>query len=457
MPTTFGLFRAAANPKIVEHIEMPSRPPRYRAAPSSFRKGAKGSWLRKMLGANSLWHHQSLALEKIATGANLVISTSTASGKSLGFQGAAIRAHLDFGGKSIVLYPQKALAGDQLQRWRNCLEAASLSPDLVGEINGDVGMAEREAVLARCSVILATEDVLHAYLMRQVAAPLTQQFLRSLACLVIDEAHALEGVFGSSSAYFLRRLRSAALAARVGSSCHDMPLQIVAATATIADPVQHLSLLTGCDFEAITEEDNGAPFHGMDLLHIEGPEHGAPAEKMLAEILFNLTSTIAPNAAIAFVDGRQAAERITNRIGHDEVQPYRSGYKRDERKHIEDRMRAGTLRAVVSTSALELGIDIPGFTVGLALGIPPSRKALRQRIGRAGRAQRAVFAVIAPSTGFIKLGGSFREYVQGAVEPSPLYLDNRIVQFQQACCLLDEVTAIDGQAILPDNVSWPSG
>ena len=457
MTSTFDLFCKAATPTMIEHVRVPARAARLGPVPAAFSTPALGAWLQNILGGNALWRHQSLAMDKIGTSANLVISTGTGSGKSLVFQAAAMRAYFEYGGRSIILYPQKALAGDQLQRWKNCLEAASLSPDLVGEINGDIDQAEREAVLERCAIILATEDVLHAWLMRNVPAPATQKLLRSLSCLVIDEAHALEGVFGTSSAYFLRRLRSAALSARARTDNNDLPLQIVAATATIADPVKHLSLLTGSEFEAVTEVDNGAPFHGMDLLHIEGPEYGAPAEKMLADILSNLAGTIAPNAAIAFVDGRQAAERIAVRIGHDEVACYRSGYKRDERRDIEDRMRNGTLRAVVSTSALELGIDIPGFTVGLTVGVPQSRKALRQRIGRAGRAQRSVFAVIAPSTAFTKLGTTFADYAQGRVEPSPLYLDNHIIQFQQAFCLLDEIAAIGGKVSLPDNVTWPNG
>ena len=103
-----------------------------------------------------------------------------------------------------------------------------------------------------------------------------------------------------------------------------------------------------------------------------------------------------------------------------EVLPYQAGYEADDRRVIERRLRNGTLRGVVSTSALELGIDIPSLRIGLNLGVPPTRKAYRQRLGRVGRRGPGVFVVIAPQNAFQMYGTSFREYHDMSVEPSYL-------------------------------------
>jgi DEAD/DEAH box helicase domain-containing protein len=136
--------------------------------------------------------------------------------------------------------------------------------------------------------------------------------------------------------------------------------------------------------------------------------------------------------------------------------PYRGGYEPSDRKTIEKRLRDGRLRAVVATSALELGIDIPGMTVGINVGVPASKKAFRQRLGRVGRASPGIFAVLAEQAAFTKLGSSFQEYYAGSVEPSYLYLDNRFIAYAHAKCLLDEgeqLGAADRQP--PGGTAWP--
>jgi DEAD/DEAH box helicase domain-containing protein len=435
----------AASAAIVEEIVLPPRPEVRALPPLLYRSGAAGALQREVSGGHDeLYRHQALAEHKIAQGEHVVIATGTASGKTLPYHAATIHELSTGSGKALILFPQKALASDQLARMRRALELAGLQRDLVGEINGDVAQDERDRVLAECRIILATPDAIHSWMMRQVHSPLVQRFLSELRFLVIDEAHSYDGVFGSNSAYFFRRLRSAQQSAHRRLRSRIAPLQLIAASATISDPAMHLEQLTGCSFSAITEADNGAPFHGLTLLHIDGPAYGAPAEKALADICGTIAANVAPHAFIAFADSRQGVEHITRVIDRDDVDPYRGGYEGRDRRKIEADLRANRLRGVVSTSALELGIDIPQFVVGLNLGVPQTRKALRQRVGRIGRTMPGAFALIAPASAFAQLGGTFREFFEGEVEPSHLYLENRFIQFQAARCLIDECGIGDG-------------
>ncbi|RWN51711.1 DEAD/DEAH box helicase [Mesorhizobium sp.] len=396
-----------------------------------------------------------MALDKIAGGSNVVIATGTASGKSLIFQLAIMRELLEGDGLAIVVYPLKALLSDQLARWRSLMREFGLPANTVAELHGDVRMDERQEALRSARILVVTPDILQAWFMRQVSAPSFKEFLAKLRYLVIDEAHVYESVFGSNAAYLFRRFLVARRRAAQDRRS-PIPLQIIAATATIYAPVDHMVCLTGWNFEAVIEEDDGSPSHGRTLLHIDGPESGGSGEAMLADVIREISHADS-DSFLAFHNSRQGVERVTRSIGHDDILPYRSGYEGQDRKKIEEQLRRGVLRGVVATSALEVGIDVSGFTVGLNLGVPQSKKAFRQRVGRVGRASAGVFAVIAPRHAFTQLGSSFAEYYAGSVEPSYLYLDNRFIQFAHARCLMDESEQLgfnDNQ--IPPGIQWPA-
>ncbi len=415
-------------------------------------------WLDAMTMGSGLWRHQARALALHADGRNVVLATGTASGKSLAFMAPAMRMLLESEGTVLVIYPQKALSGDQLVRWQDAMELAELPRETVGEIHGDIAIEDREPILKQARVLLATPDVLHAWMLRLASSPVIRSMLARLSLIVIDEAHALDGIFGSNCAFFFRRLQLAAARARHAEDRPAAEIAFMAASATIADPAWHLEALTGLPFEAIGEEDNGAPFHGLTVFHIDGPDHGTPAEALLAEIVSTLAGEIGPNdALIAFLDGRQAVERTTQRIERADVLPYRSGFEHLDRRQIEQGLRDGRLLGVIATSALEMGVDIARFRFGLNQGLPFSRKSFRQRIGRIGRTRQGAFALIAPSSVLAKLGTTLEEFVAGPVEASPLYLDNQIIQLQQACCLFDELEGAPSLENLPGTISWPAG
>jgi len=457
MKSRFEEVIASGSVSVVEKIEIPPRSERLLPIPPDFAGGPIGEWLGKLGGTEgTLWRHQSLALASIADGLNVVVSTGTASGKSLVFQAAIAKELIEGDGKAIVVYPLKALLADQLERWKRLAHQLGLPEGTVAELHGQVLLDERMDAVKSARLLVATPDVLQAWFMRQVSAPA----LRSLLCftkfVVLDEAHVYESVFGSNVAYLIRRFLAARRRAskETGVNRH---LQIIAATATIADPCEHLGRLTGWPFVGIGEEDDGAPTFGRTLYHIEGPDTAAPAEAFLSDLISRVIDRKdSEGSFIAFHNSRQGVERIARTIDQDDVLPYRSGYELEDRAKIERALRRGELRGVISTSALELGIDVAQFRLGLNLGVPQSKKAFRQRLGRVGRAAHGCFAVIAPRLAFARYGTTFREYYEGSVEPSHLYLSNRFIQFAHARCLVDESESLGNDTKgLPPGVSWP--
>ena len=443
----------------LDRLELPARTERSVPVPDAYRDGSPGNWLMNddRLGGR-VWLHQAKAMDIAADGRNLVISTGTASGKSLVFQSAAFKTlDEDPDAAIIVFYPLKALSNDQLMSWRRAAELAGLGgEDSIVKVDGDIPRASRAKLLPTARVALMTPDVCQAWLLNEVSNPLHREFLARTRLVVIDEAHVLEGVFGSNFAYLFRRLCAARHLVQGQGQRTD--LQVIAASATISTPDQHLGALTGMPFETIGEEDDGAPRHSRSVLHVAAPER---AEADVAEpIQQALVDQSTDGSFITFVDSRQGAERLALRTGNDDlVKPYRSGYEAADRSRIEHALRQGHLRGVVSTSALELGIDIPHFAVGLNIGVPITRKSFRQRLGRVGRQRPGGFAVVAEPYAFSRFGSTLAEYFEKSVEPSYLYLHNRFMQFAHARCLAEELEmlGVNGHKAPPVSVTWPDG
>lgn len=443
---------------VIERLELPARKERTQEIPDAYRAGPVGNWLHSDEALKgSLWRHQALALEAFASDRNVVLSTGTASGKSLVFQAAAIKVLQDDDeAKVLVFYPLKALAADQDVSWRRVLRMAGMPADWIASVTGDVPMPDRKAALEKARIIIATPDVCHAWLMRELASRDSKRFLSSLDLVIIDEAHVLEAVFGSNAAFLFRRLQAAARICRANRRA-DRPFSVIAASATIANPGRHLQALTGLKFAVIDSNDDGSPQHARSLLHVAcGADEMQSTISGLQRALVEQSDS---GSFITFLDSRQGVERLAAQTEHGLVNPYRSGYEAEDRAAIESALRSGRLRGVVATSALELGIDIPHFAVGLNLGLPTSRKAFRQRLGRVGRSSPGAFAVVAEPNAFRRYGSSLEDYYRGSVEPSHLYLDNRFVHFAHAKCLADELDmlGVKGRSVPPRNIEWPSG
>ena len=247
---------------------------------------------------------------------------------------------------------------------------------------------DRDDILQSARIIVMTPDVCHAWLMSRLSLPVVRDFVQSLSTVVMDEAHTLEGVFGSNFAFLIRRL----LAARnhlLRDNAKGRELQLVAATATIANPGEHMKRLTGSDFSVISHEDDGAPQSERIVAHLACPE--GEAVKVVKKLHNRVLTEGHEGGFITFLDSRKgveglvmASQNYARGVEFDEllndvdVLPYRAGYDNEDRQRIEHRLQSGSLRGVVSTSALELGIDIPHLRVGFNVGVPVTRKAYRQ-------------------------------------------------------------------------------
>ena len=447
---------------VVESFELPGRQAQYATVPAFLNESAVGNRLARQ-GAR-LWAHQAEALDQLGRGENVVVSTGTASGKSLIFQAFCFHQVQSVPSRRvIVFYPLKALAADQVQRWTEFARSLDLPDETIGRIDGSIkDPAERERILQRAKILVMTPDVCHAWLMSRLSMPIIKLFVRALSTIVMDEAHTLDGVFGSNFAFLVRRL----IAARhhlLRSHSEASPLQFVAATATISNPGEHLKQLTGQSFGVVDEHSDGAPRHERFVAHVASEE--GDEVLLAADLQRILLAAESDGGFITFYDSRKGVEQLAIRSTTDhpalvddaEVLPYRAGYHSEDRQRIEARLKSGKLRGVISTSALELGIDLPHLRVGFNIGVPATRKAYRQRLGRVGRRARGAFVVIAPADAFRRFGTSFREYHEMSVEPSYLYLDNRFMQFAHGRCLADELDALGASSSLPVRVGWPSG
>ena len=293
------------------------------------------------------------------------MATSTASGKSLVFQAAALRIlDRDPEARVLVFYPLKALATDQLVSWRRAVMAAGFDSDLVAEITGPVPMDERANAIRTARIVAMTPDVCQAWLMRNAGMPDVRRFLAALRLIVLDEVHVLEAVFGSHVAFLLRRLQAARSLARRAREPVSQ-LQFIGASATIANAGEHLEALTGIPCDVVGDEDDGSPSFPRRLLHIAA---SGDVRDIATQTLHELLERSREGSFIAFADSRQGVERITRSLGHNRVRPYRSGYEAVDRCDIENALRVAALRGVVSTLSSGARHQHSSFCIWAKLG-----------------------------------------------------------------------------------------
>ena len=438
----------------VASLEIPASQERRAPVPDDIVQGPAWQMTREAGAGGQLWLHQAEALGMLDRGENVVVATATASGKSLVFQSWTLHGiKVSPEPTTLVFYPTKALANDQERRWLEACDLVGLPRETVGKINGDVGVNQRDPIISRARVVIMTPDVCHAWMTRRADSREVRQFLAKLRNVIIDEAHVYEDVFGSNASYLFRRLAIAAV-----NAGNPRPPQFVAATATILSPEEHMRKLTGQEFAVVNESSNGSPRHPRKLLHLSLQVGRGGGEDQLATLLAAIIEADSEAQVIAFHDSRQGIERVAKRIGRRDVLPYRSGYSPEDRRRIEESLRRNEIRAVIATSALELGIDMPDLNYGVNLYLPQSRKQLLQRIGRVGRSRPGTFVLLAPDSVFAEHGESMETYFQEAVEPSNLYLDNEYIAFQQALCMVSEMRVQGTDAMSPPTPCvWPAG
>ncbi|HWM92779.1 MAG TPA: DEAD/DEAH box helicase [Thermoanaerobaculia bacterium] len=341
-------------------------------------------------GVPRLWKHQAEGIAAVRRGEDVLVTTPTASGKSLIFQVPALEEVLRGGpGHGLFLFPLKALGQDQRGKLCKLAEETGLSPDVAGcEIyDGDTPAAKRTAIRKQFPrVVVSNPDMLHLAVLGHWTG--WGPFLADLRWIVLDELHTYRGIFGSHFHHVLQRFL------RLCRSVGGDPV-IIASSATAANAGEFAETLTGRKFHWITE--SGAPREGRHLLLFR-PE--ASPYTLALQLFVRLVK--AGLKTIVFTKARRITELLYSWLRREDpdlaarVASYRAGFLPEERRRIERSLFEGRLDGVISTSALEMGIDVGGLDACILVGYPGSMMATWQRSGRVGRSGReSITAMVA--------------------------------------------------------------
>lgn len=344
-----------------------------------------------------MYSHQRNGLRAFLDGHNLCMATGTASGKSLVFHVAIIHLLATAPtARTLAVFPLKALGHEQEERLNQALALANLKAR-VARIDGQVPVHLRLPMVREANIVIATPDIVHAWLLPTVGEPTVRAFLANLKLVIVDEVHNYTGVFGSNACFLFRRLEH--IVQTLGGR-----FTYICASATLDNPGEHLALLFGHHFRVLGPDTDSSPRQPCNIVLTTPP----PTVDLLRS-LTQLFSEVAKSSAqcfLAFADSRKQVEHLTAILRRENdavndpadaqnlwgehlerlnILPFRAGYELEDRDKILKRLTTGTLKGVISTSALELGIDIPYVDVGILVGVPPSQTSLVQRIGRVGR------------------------------------------------------------------------
>jgi DEAD/DEAH box helicase domain-containing protein len=394
-------------------------------------------------GVDAFYTHQATAIDALVAGRSVVVASGTASGKSLCYQvpivESVVHGEAD---TALLLYPTKALAQDQLRSFRQWL-----IPELVAATyDGDTAPDDRTWARANANVLLTNPEMLHAGILPSHARWAT--FLMRLRYVVVDELHALRGLFGSHVAHVLRRLRR--LCAHYGADptfCFT--------SATIGNPAELASALCGLPVEAVS--DDGAPRAERGFAVWQRPlldEHSGTRASANVETAMLLARFVEDgHQTLAFTRSRRGAELVAAQarsmvaaaapagVSAPDVAAYRAGYLADERRELEARLTDGSLGGIVATSALELGIDIGSLDAVVLNGFPGTLASMRQQLGRAGRGAHRAASVLV--TGDDQLDQWYarhpRELLDRPAEAAVVNPHNPFVARAQIACAAHEL------------------
>jgi DEAD/DEAH box helicase domain-containing protein len=402
-------------------------------------------------GIDQLYTHQAEAFAHVLAGRNVVTITPTASGKTLCYNAPVLNAILrDASTRALYLFPTKALAQDQLAELHALSEIVTRGSDTqisVFTYDGDTPSDARRAIRGKAHVVLSNPDMLHSGILPH--HPRWAKLFENLKFVVVDELHAYRGVFGSHLSNILRRLQ------RVCRHYGSDPV-FICSSATIANPRELAEGLTGRPFELV--EKNGAPRGEKFFLFVNPPVVNAELgirRSYLAESRRVALEFLRHNLQlILFAQSRLAVEILTTYLkdayhgppgAADVIRGYRGGYLPNRRREIERGLRDGQVRAVVSTNALELGIDIGALDVCVMAGYPGTIAATWQRAGRAGRRTTRSAAVLvassAPIDQFVVRNPSY--FFDGTPEHALINPDNLHILLDHVKCAAFELPFSD--------------
>lgn len=376
----------------------PAAPPRHASLPAAVPDAVRTVLASR--GIEQLYTHQAECFEVVRGGGNVVVVTPTASGKTLCYNLPVLtRLVEEPEARALYLFPTKALSEDQLHEFHAVVEAMG-SGIRAFTYDGDTPQDARKQIRERANVVLTNPDMLHAGILPHHTK--WAKLFQNLRYIIIDELHSYRGVYGSHLANIIRRLRRIC-------EFHGSSPQFICCSATIANPKELAEALTGQNFQLV--DNNGAPsgekyvvFYNPPVINRQlGIRRGYLGEtrRIATELITRGQQTLifannrlATEILLTYV--KDACERPPARPGS--IRGYRGGYLPKERRAIEAGLRDGSIRAVVATNALELGIDLGGLDVVVMAGYPGTIASTWQRAGRAGRRQGVSLAIFVASS-----------------------------------------------------------
>jgi DEAD/DEAH box helicase domain-containing protein len=388
-----GRLKRRYGDRITGELVLPASEGRYRELPRGLHPKLRQALERR--GIRRLYSHQAESWSLASQGQHLVIATPTASGKTLCYNLPVLHQVLAAGSKALYLFPTKALAQDQVAELLELNRAAELGLKAF-TFDGDTPGDARKAVRTRGDIVVSNPDMLHQAVLPHHTK--WAQFFEALVYVVVDELHSYRGVFGSHVANVFRRLLRIC-------RFYGVAPRFIFASATIANPGELAERLIGEPVATITE--GGAPRGERRLFlwnpPVINPDLGIRASARSQSTRIARAATRAGLKNIVFARSRLMVEVITKYLkdvfDKDPRRPprvlaYRGGYLASERRRSEGAMRSGRIDTVVSTSALELGVDIGALDVAVLNGYPGTVAATWQRLGRAGRRHRPALGVL---------------------------------------------------------------
>ncbi|CEL01387.1 hypothetical protein ASPCAL00971 [Aspergillus calidoustus] len=355
-------------------------------------------------GITRFYSHQAEAINHLHDGQNVIVSTSTSSGKSLIYQVPMLHElEQDPNSRGMYIFPTKALAQDQKRSMQELLQYLDgLQGTLVETFDGDTPMGNRNAIREDARIIFTNPDMLHITILPQESS--WRSFLQNLKFVVVDELHVYNGLFGSHVAFIMRRLR------RICAAVGNRHVRFISCSATVANPEDHMMAIFGVDDVRLIDFD-GSPCGRKEFLCWNTPfkdptDPTSGRGDSVAETARLFCQLILRGArVIAFCRIRklcevllQAVRNECNRLERPEIgkliMGYRGGYSPQDRRRIESEMFQGQLLGIVATNALELGVDIGSLDAVITLGFPYSISNLRQQSGRAGRRNKDSLSVL---------------------------------------------------------------
>ncbi|MFD0051652.1 DEAD/DEAH box helicase [Actinomycetes bacterium NPDC127524] len=442
------------NENIINWHEIEPQEAKSRPMPESIDSRIKDALQKR--GINELYSHQYTAFETLQKGENIVAVTPTASGKTLCYNLPVLQSIADNdANRALYIFPTKALAQDQKSELNEIIDEMGIDIKSY-TYDGDTSPAIRQAVRKAGHIVITNPDMLHSAILPHHTKWVS--LFENLKYIVIDELHTYRGVFGSHVANVIRRLK------RICSFYGSSPI-FICTSATIANPKELAEQLTGNPMRLI--DDNGAPRGRKHFVFYNPPVVNKPLNirrSATAEVN-NLAKTFLKNKIQTIVFARSRVrveiilshiqELVKDQLGSKSIRGYRGGYLPKQRREIERGLRDGEILGVVSTNALELGVDIGQLQVCVMTGYPGSVASTWQQAGRAGRRHgEALILMVAGSSPIDQYIVQNPEYFfDRSPESARINPENLIILVDHLKCAAYELPFKEGEEFGPLDVA----